>query len=65
MKSKKQKDLGVNVSNFETYIRYFGVAGEKQKSNKNLRRWFAFSNSLKEAIWKNNLGNPVLSSKNS
>ena len=35
MKSKKQKDLGVNVSNFETYIRYFGVAGEKQKNKLN------------------------------
>ena len=33
MRSKK-KDLGVNVSNFETCTRYFGVAGEKQKSKK-------------------------------
>ena len=30
----KKKDLKVNVSNFETCTRYFGVAGEKQKSKK-------------------------------
>ena len=33
-KKKKQIDLGVYVSNFETYTRYIGVAGEKQKESK-------------------------------
>ena len=31
---KQKKNLGVNVSNFKTYTRYFGVAHEKQKSKK-------------------------------
>ena len=34
MKSKKKKDLGVYVSNFETYTRDCGFAGEMQKSKK-------------------------------
>ena len=33
MKNKK-KDLGVNVSDFKTYTRYFEVADEKEKSKK-------------------------------
>ena len=32
-RKEKKKDSEVNVSNFETYTRYFGVADEKQKKN--------------------------------